>query len=654
MTSFYPATTTRASTALGITSLMFQIHHDQKAILDLQTQLSTGRRIQAPSQDTSASVRALAAQRQLEHKAQIDKNLSSADTILGATGSTLSHAQDILNEMRGIAVQSSGATLSEAESSAFVAQIQAAISKLADLGNSKFRDQFLFSGSKVLESPLTLAGDTVRFSGNATELKTITDNAATMAANVTADDAFGVKSTKIASMVDLNPSLAADTPLAILHRGDGIRRGAISLSDGSNLVEIDLAKAYNVADVVEAIESTPLGSRTLEVIVSPTGLNVQYADGLGGTLRIDNVGSGAAATDLGINNVGTLAQSPVVGSDLDPIVTPHTRLSQLFGGTGITAGDSFRIVQGNKTYNVSTNNTTTVEQLINKVHRTGAQVEMSLDATGRFFAIRSTESGSTLSIGENGSNLASRLGLRTMDLTTTVSDLNFGQGVQTNDSGDDLVITRTNGSEIRVNLTGVQTVNDVISRINNHVDNFSPALRVTASLATHGNGLRLSAVTGGQPIRVRNVGGSEAAWGLGLVPAGESEKVGVASGANSVIGGADISGIEVGGVFTSLIRMRQAIESGNGEQLSRLTAALDQDIQRMSLARSVVGTRQQSIDRLKDVSAERQLQLKQVESEEIDADLADVISRLSAREAALQASLKLMGQTTRLTLFDYL
>ena len=149
-----------------------------------------------------------------------------------------------------------------------------------------------------------------------------------------------------------------------------------------------------------------------------------------------------------------------------------------------------------------------------------------------------------------------------MDLSTPVSDLNFGQGIYNKGQGNDLIITRTNGSTMQVSLNGVVNVGDVINRINNNVDNFTPSLRITASLATTGNGLVLSANPGSQPIRVKNAGGSEAAWGLGLVPRGQDEAVSTASGATTTINGSDVSGVEVEGVFTSLIRMRQAIEGG--------------------------------------------------------------------------------------------
>ena len=88
--------------------------------------------------------------------------------------------------------------------------------------------------------------------------------------------------------------------------------------------------------------------------------------------------------------------------------------------------------------------------------------------------------------------------------------------------------------------------------------------------------------------------------------------------------------------------------------MTRVTQALENDIHRMALARGLIGARQQSIERSRDLSAEQQLQLKSIESQELDADLAEVISQLSARQAALQASLQLMGQSSKISLFNFL
>ncbi len=129
----------------------------------------------------------LGIQRSLEFKGQVVNNLKSANTLLGASESVLAQAQNILNEVRGIAVESSGNTLSSAELDANANQVREALRKLVEIGNSKFRDQYVFAGSDVMRAPLQMVGDAVRFQGADNELNTITDIGSVLAANVTAD-----------------------------------------------------------------------------------------------------------------------------------------------------------------------------------------------------------------------------------------------------------------------------------------------------------------------------------------------------------------------------------------------------------------------------------------------------------------------------------
>lgn len=652
--SFYPVGSSRSSAALSITRLLYQINNDQNAITNLQTQLSTGRRIQHLSEDPGAAIRSLAAQRQLEFKAQVDTNLDSADTLLTATESVLSQAQAIVTDIRGLAVQAGNNTLSDEERGAANAQLQAAYARLTELGNSKFQDQYIFAGSNVSSLPFKSVNEAMRYTGKNDELLTISDSAATVASNVTAEDTFGVRSDFVVGTVDLDPRLTPSTPLSLLNRGEGIRGGAISISNNVETFELDLSGLYNLGEVADAINAKQLSGRTLAATIGANGLEIAYQDGLPGFINVSDVGGGNAAGDLGIATAGNLTTSPIIGNDLDPKTGLNTSLSQLLGGAGLAPGQSFTIKQGTKSYTISTNGASTVEDLLNVIRRSGAKVEAALDPTGRHFAIRSTESGTTLTIAENGGDLATRLGLRTFDTNTPLSRLNFGQGIFIADSVDDLLITRNDGTNMSINLDGALTVGDVISRINNNSANFNAATRVVASLAANGNGLVLTSPLGSQPLAVANVGGSQAASGLGFIPYGASSTTGTTSGANSVIQGADISGVQVEGVFSSITRLQSAITNNRPEDLPSIVEAIDADLERLSMARGIVGSRQQSIESIKSLSADQQIALKQIESNELDADLAKVISDLTGRQAALEASLQLMGQVTKLTLFNYI
>jgi flagellar hook-associated protein 3 FlgL len=654
MSAFYPTVTGRTSAPLAVNRMLFQIHSDQSAILDLQTQLSTGKRIQLPSQDPSAAIKILSAQRQQEFRQQTEANLRSADGILTASETSLSQAQMILNEVRAAAVEAAGNTLSAEQRTALGQQVDQSLQRIVDLANSKHADQFIFGGSGVRESPMKLVGDRVRFTGNQDKLLTIADYATPLAANVNANDAFGVQSSRVVGTADLNPSLAAHTPLTELNGGAGVRLGAIRLSSGLENVDIDLSNAYSVGDILNQLSSAQLGGRQLSVNLSANGINVTYEDGLGGLLRIEDVGGGVAARDLGISNIETSQSSPVLGSDLNPRLTPTTLLSQLFGGSGLPAGESLRITQSGSTYVVSTNGLETVEDLLNRIQQSGASIAASIDPSGRFLTVQNKESGSVLSIGENGTNLATLLGIRSMSMDTPLSSLNSGAGIGINELGNDLILTRNDGTTFAINLSGAITIGDVINRINNNVENFGLGRRIVASLESVGNGIRLSSNIGAQPISVASAGGSQAASGLGWANKGQASASGNNQGSENIIGGRDVNGIEVEGIFSTLIRLSDAIREDNPESIQDIWKLLDQDLDRLSLSRGLVGFRQQAIDSRLERSLEARVQLKQVESDHLDADLASVISDLTHRQAALQASLQMMGQTSRMTLFDFL
>lgn len=655
MTSFYPAASDRTSTPLATTRMLFQVNAGEMAIQQLQLQLSTGRKFQNPSENLPAAIKVLSAQRQQEFRTQTEVNLKQADSVLSVTETNLAQSQDILNQVRATAVQAASNTLSSDERTALLNQVDGSLRRLAEIANAKFGDQYIFAGNKVRTDPLKLNNDKVVFSANDDHLNTISDYNTIVTTNVSAQEAFGVRSNEIVGTADLNPSVDRSTPLAVLNQGNGVRRGAISFGNGSENIELDLSNTHDLGEVVDKISGLTLGGRQLTASLSASGIDIDYADGNGGLLKVDNVGAGATASDLGIVNTNSGSASPVIGGDLSPKLTLTTHLLQLFGGMGLPTGSSLKITQGGKDYIVNTNSLDTVEDLLNRIERTGAKVSASIDDSGRFLQIQSFESGSQLSIGENGDNLATLLGVRTLNLDTPLSKLNNGVGVALNPNGDDLVITRNDGTQLRINLDGAQTVGDVLDRINNDANNFDLNTRVVASLASFGNGIQLTSTPGAQQISVTNAGGSQAATGLGWT----DSKVLTASGTtdtngDSVIGGRDVSGVEVEGVFNSIIKLRNAINNEDYSAMESIYSSLDNDIARLSIARGFVGSRQQDISSRIEKSQDQVVQLKQVESDNLDTDLASVISELSLRQASLTASLQLLGQTTRNTLFDYL
>lgn len=329
--SIVPIPTTRVSDILVRQRLQSQLQGDQLALLRLQDQLSTGRRILLPSDDAPAALRGISLQNLLERKTQMRSNITTNETYLATADSTLGSAADLLTSIRASALAVAGTTSSDSQRAAVSLEIESAIRELINISNQQVGGRYLFAGSKVNERPYVLGNDTVSYFGDEKHVLSYGDLDLLFETNLTGDQVFGGISTQVLGSVDLNPSLSRDMLLTDLRGGLGINKSAISISDGTHTSLVDLSKANTVGDVVDLIEAgAPLG-RTLNVDITATGLTVSIDTSGGGNLSIKDVGDGTTAADLGIARESLSGTTPIVGGDLNPRITLTTRLDQLLG-----------------------------------------------------------------------------------------------------------------------------------------------------------------------------------------------------------------------------------------------------------------------------------------------------------------------------------
>jgi flagellar hook-associated protein 3 FlgL len=652
--SFYPVIAGRTSDAQRRVRSLYQLQVDQVGLQNVQDQLSSGLRYSRASEDPSSAIRVIGLQSQREFNTQAITNLNASQSFLNITELNLSEAQNLLNEARGIGISSIDSTRTVTEREAFASQINSILERMVAVGNTKFQDRSLFAGGLVRDTPLVEYNSQVRFQGNDLDLRTASGVGQYVSHNVIGHSAFGVVSEGVTSDIDLNAGVTSTTRLSDLNGGFGVAPGAIQFTNGIDPQTIDVSNAETVQDVVDLINTISVDGRQITALLTPGGISINYADNAGGTLRIGDVGVGSSAADLGIATDTASPTLPISGNDLDPILRPTTRVSQFNLGAGMNLQGGLEIKQGDSTFRVELAQAQTVEDILNKINTSGAAVHADIAPGSRQIRVRSIESGTDFSIGESQGTLAARLGLRSTDGATALAELNYGRGI-IDGAGADLTIERIDGTEIKVELQGAVTLADVIERINLHVDNQVPSQKIIAGLSVKGNGLTLSSPAGGtQPITIRVTGGSEAAWNLGLLPPGETERAATLVGGVYQIIGGNPNPLEVKGVFNSLVRLRDAIQNDNTGDITRAAQLLDEDINRLSTARGNLGVEQQRIDSLIRITEDQSIQLQSQESDEQDADLASVITELTARQAAQEASLRLLSQTGRMSLFDYL
>ncbi len=114
---------------------------------------------------------------------------------------------------------------------------------------------------------------------------------------------------------------------------------------------------------------------------------------------------------------------------------------------------------------------------------------------------------------------------------------------------------------------------------------------------------------------------------LGLFPDGQTTSAPpVTSGGSQILTGRDTNPVEVHGLFTALIRLKDAIARGDNNAIQRGVALLDEAADRLTVARGDVGLRSQAIDVYQTQLSEQKVELEKARSNDLEVDLTEVIS----------------------------
>ena len=329
MTSIIGIPTTRVSNSFIQQRLLSQVQYDQTELFRLQTQLSTGRRFEMPSEDPVSSMRIIDIQRLIERKKQVYSNVATNQSYLNATDVALSDISGLLADVRGTAIAAVGTTATDIERQAAAQQVGQMIQQLVDTGNQKFRGRYLFAGSVTQVQPFRMTGfGAVEYLGNQGDIKSYADLNNLFKTNLTGDEAFGAVSAVVEGQTDLQPVVRYGSRLDDMCGGRGISPGSISIGDGTTTSIINISSAETMGDVAQLLVANPPQGNRIEVEITPQGFRMRLDSG---NLTVCEVGGGTVARELGILQETGIGTDYIESRDLDPILKNTTRLDDAFG-----------------------------------------------------------------------------------------------------------------------------------------------------------------------------------------------------------------------------------------------------------------------------------------------------------------------------------
>lgn len=297
-----------------------------------------------------------------------------------------------------------------------------------------------------------------------------------------------------------------DQPITLdqLNSGEGVKAGKIKITDRSGESEvIDLSFARTVDDVLDAISN----NSSINVTAVAIGDSFKLIDNTGGSgnLKVQEVGGGSTASDLGLAGVDVTANS-FTGSD---VFTLHTKseLTNLNDGNGVqlrTGNDLSIAVADGSTLVIDLGSAKTLGDVITAINAaapTKLSAEIGSDGNRLKLTDLTTGGGTFAVTNVSGGTAADDLGLTTTASSgvitgarlasglrdTLVSSLNGGKGLGTLGQID---ITNRNNVTSPVNLSAAQTLGQIVSAIN------SQATGVTATINSARSGIQLTDTTG--------------------------------------------------------------------------------------------------------------------------------------------------------------
>jgi flagellar hook-associated protein 3 FlgL len=121
---------------------------------DIQAQIATGKRLQAPSDDPTSYARGTALQGRRTELEQFTRNMNAAALRLSLEENTLGQATILVTRLKELAIQGATDTLGPADRISVATEMQELSSQMANLANTlDGNGEFLFGGFKSKERP---------------------------------------------------------------------------------------------------------------------------------------------------------------------------------------------------------------------------------------------------------------------------------------------------------------------------------------------------------------------------------------------------------------------------------------------------------------------------------------------------------------------
>ncbi|MDT3428013.1 flagellar hook-associated protein 3 FlgL [Paenibacillus forsythiae] len=153
----------RVTSNMMSSQVLINLNRNLNKMSEQQNQMSTGRKLNKPSDDPVGVTYALRYRSDLSANDQYQRNVDAALGWLDTTDSVMSQTESVMNRLKELTVQASNGTNPQNALDSIESEIQQLKQQLADLGNTRINGKYIFNGQTYdvkpydASNPLSLA-----------------------------------------------------------------------------------------------------------------------------------------------------------------------------------------------------------------------------------------------------------------------------------------------------------------------------------------------------------------------------------------------------------------------------------------------------------------------------------------------------------------
>ncbi len=247
---------------------LYNIQQGRSKLDTLTEKIASELNVNRPSDDPIATSLLLSTNDRLQAVEQYGSNISKTNTWLSMTSTALQGISDTLTTAKSLMSTIGSGTSDETARESVVAQLTSLREQLADFGNTKYLDQYLFSGSQTSDKPFDRTVGNIGYGGDSIVNSIRIDSAATEELNITGDQVLtsGTGVNILETMDQLITAVTTNDVASIQSLSEDLDTGFDQITNLQTEVASRITRLDGAANMLKITKTT------LENIISDTQL----------------------------------------------------------------------------------------------------------------------------------------------------------------------------------------------------------------------------------------------------------------------------------------------------------------------------------------------------------------------------------------------